>query len=177
MSRRSKTALILAGLALLMMQRSFLYYGLTTRKQLNDHIAAVVEEIGGGVAAENLLIETASAETNIGKTLDRTWMAGIGIMQFDRIGFDDVKMRTPQRLKMKVLQRFGVDIDRAEHTDLRYSPLLSVIFARLKYRLIPDPIPQTLEERGLYWKKHYNSYAGKGTVDHYITAAVRNGLA
>ena len=27
-----------------------------------------------------------------------------------------------------------------------------------------------MPERAQYWKEHYNTYKGKGTVDHYVGA-------
>ena len=45
-----------------------------------------------------------------------------------------------------------------------------MIFARLKYILIPETIPTTIEGRAKYWKKFYNSVDGKGTLDHYVYA-------
>jgi hypothetical protein len=121
-------------------------------------------------------METAAAETDMGNAVDKSWGVGVGLMQFDPIGFDDVKARTNATIKRRVKEAFGVDIDRVTLGDLRWSPLLSVLFARLKYRLIPDPIPLSVIGRAEYWKKYYNSYAGAGTVQHYIEAAVRNGL-
>jgi len=38
----------------------------------------------------------------------------------------------------------------------------------LKYKLIPELIPNSLDERATYWKKYYNSEAGKGTMKHYL---------
>lgn len=151
-------------------------YGLTSRYELEQHIKSVVSVIGGGIYAENLLIETAAAETDLGKQPDHTWNTGIGIMQFDHIGFIDVQQRTNATIKRKVFESFGVDIDKIKHTDLRYSPLASVIFARLKYRLISSSIPRTIQGRAAYWKKWYNSELGAGTPEHYLSMAALNGL-
>jgi len=148
-----------------------MFYGLTSRTHLYDITDDVVNCLGGGENAKKLLLETAAAETGMGEAVDKSWWVGIGLMQFDKIGFDDVKQRTSELYKEKVLACFGVDIDRVEHTDLRWSPLLSVIFARLKYRLVPSAIPSTLDGRAAYWKKWYNSELGAGTVEHYISAA------
>jgi len=151
-------------------------YGLTSEFELKQHIKSVVAIVGGGESAERLLIETAAAETDLGKQPDRSWNVGIGIMQFDYIGFIDVQQRTRASLKKEILQTFGVDVDKTKHTDLRYSPLVSVIFARLKYRLVPHAIPKSIEGRADYWKKWYNSELGKGTPEHYLHMAARNGI-
>ncbi len=41
--------------------------------------------------------------------------------------------------------------------------------ARIKYLRDPDPIPDTVEGQAAYWKKIYNTPAGKGTVEHYLS--------
>ena len=50
--------------------------------------------------------------------------------------------------------------------DLSYS----VAMARLKYWRDPEPLPQAGDIEGLahYWKDHYNSHLGKGTVEEFI---------
>ena len=175
----SKMALIAATFltAAIYYKRSILFYGLISDEQLDNYIEKVVDVLGGGSPAKMLLAETAAAETDYGKAVDHSWSVGVGVMQFDPIGFDDVKARTSPRLKDVVQREFGVIIDRTELSDLRHSPLLSVIFARLKYRLIPSAIPADVNGRAAYWKKWYNSELGAGTVDHYLHAAARNGLA
>ncbi len=65
---------------------------------------------------------------------------------------------------------FDIDIEMINWQDLRYNPLLAMIFARLKYKKIPQAVPPSIRERAEYWKTHYNTYLGKGTVEHYIQA-------
>ena len=47
---------------------------------------------------------------------------------------------------------------------------LAAAFCRIHYRRMPGAIPENMPERAAYWKKFYNTYKGKGTVDHYIAA-------
>lgn len=63
---------------------------------------------------------------------------------------------------------FGIDIELVEWEHLRYNPLLAMLFTRLKYKLIPELVPKSIEARARYWKMFYNSKAGKGTVEHYL---------
>jgi len=120
--------------------------------------------------ATALLLETAAAETHLGKVWDGTVYAGMGLCQFDRKPFYYVRSRSKMYRK-KILECFGIDINRVEWEHLRYNPFLSLLFCRLYYLNIPKPIPTTLEKRARYWKKYYNSYFGKGTVSHYISSA------
>ena len=43
---------------------------------------------------------------------------------------------------------------------------------RLHYRKDKNPIPSwdDLESQGEYWKKVYNTFEGRGTVDHFVEA-------
>jgi len=127
-----------------------MFYGLLSRAQLENTVDKVVSVLGGGEPAKRLLMETAASETDLGKAIDRSWNVGIGVMQFDKIGFDDVKQRTSAAKKALIDKSFGINIDRVTYTDLRWNPLLSVIFARLKYLLVPGAIPDTIMARADY---------------------------
>lgn len=151
-------------------------YGIISKKQIYDTVDKVVECLGGGDNAKKLLLEVSAVETDMGKAIDSSWWVGIGLMQFDKIGFDDVVQRTSRSKKALVLKCFGIDVDKVVHTDLRWNPLLSVIFARLKFMLVPGLIPDFQEDRARYWKKWYNSSLGRGTPEHYLKASKNHGL-
>lgn len=148
-------------------------YGLNGRSVLEIAIE-VCDVLGHGLnkMGPALLAETAAVETQLGNYKDPTPNgAGYGICQFDLIGFQDVIRRTRARDKAKVLDYFGYYLDGSKLEDLGDDPLLSLIFCRLKYRLIPDLIPTDIVSRASYWKRWYNSELGKGTVEHYLKAA------
>ena len=50
---------------------------------------------------------------------------------------------------------------------------LQIAFCRLCYRRVPKPIPNNLEDMAKYWKKHYNTEKGKGTVDHFKEIVIK----
>lgn len=141
-------------------------------KSIDAQAQAVVDCLGGGEKAKRLLLETASAETALGKIYDRTVYAGMGICQFDKAPFYRIK-KASQKYRDKILRELGVDIKLVEWEHLRYDAFVSLIFCRLYYLLIPKPIPKTLEGRAKYWKKYYNTYLGKGTPEHYIKMTKR----
>ena len=147
-------------------------YGLLTKKQLDQIILSVCDVLGNGSNnnAHLLLSETANAETSYGDTPDTSWSVGVGIMQFDKIGFDDTRDRTSQSKKDLIKKVYSIDIDKLELNDLRYNPLLSVIFTRLFYLLRSGSIPTDIIGRANYWKKYYNSIEGAGTIEHYLEA-------
>ncbi|MBJ3579628.1 hypothetical protein JGC46_23410, partial [Salmonella enterica subsp. enterica serovar Derby] len=41
---------------------------------------------------------------------------------------------------------------------------------------VPESIPATRVERASYWKKYYNTSAGKGTPQDYINKCQRAGV-
>lgn len=148
-------------------------YGLIGGKAYLHEVAwKVCDVLGNGAnnCAHKLLIETCGAETGFGTYKDQTKYAGMGIMQFDKIGFDDVKARTREKHKKLLLDKMGIDIELVEWEHLRYNVVLSMVWARLKYKLVPEKIPETMEARSRYWKQYYNTEAGKGSVEHYIAA-------
>lgn len=57
----------------------------------------------------------------------------------------------------------GMDEDRLT-SDLRYGALMCRVF----YRRKPSALPTTYRGMGEYWKKHYNTYAGAGTVGGFM---------
>jgi len=149
-------------------------YGLVSYRQLTDTVKAVCDVLGHGSNnnAVPLLMETAKAETHLGKTRDTTKYAGMGITQFDKIGFDDVLARVSFSDVAIIREKMGIELSWVKWEDLRYNILLAFLFTRLKYKKIPEAIPTTMEARAIYWKQHYNSYAknAKGTVGHYLEA-------
>jgi len=150
-----------------------LNYGLVNEQEFHFIVDEIVKHLGNGKngTVKDLLIETARTETGLGNTEDKTLLsAGVGIMQFDKIGFEDVKERGSRRWKNLIKDKLKVDIDLVTHDMLLYSPFLSVLWARMKYKLIPEQVPDNIYGRAKYWKKYYNTYKGKGTVEHYLKA-------
>ncbi len=43
-----------------------------------------------------------------------------------------------------------------------------IVMCRLHYRRVPKPLPQTLIDQSVYYKKYYNTYKGKATPEHYM---------
>ena len=147
------------------------YYGLVNEKELYMIVDEVVNVLGNGRndSVADLLIETARAETLMGEARDRTPIrAGVGLMQFDEVAFNDVKERAGAKWGDIVLERLKTDMNIVKFDWLAYSPFLSVLWARLKYKLIPDEVQSDIYERAKYWKKYYNTYKGKGTIEHYL---------
>lgn len=148
-----------------------LHYGLTSLNHAAECAHEACKLFGYGVdrSAWYLLMGTAAQETHLGELPDRhADRLGVGLMQFDQIGFDDVCQRTRAKHSELLKELLGVDLSQLELRDLAYSPLLSMVMARLKYKLVPDAIPIDKAGQAYYWKKHYNSDSGAGTIEKYL---------
>lgn len=151
-------------------------YGVVNLKRIEEDAQIICDCIGHGKyeTAMQMIIETAVAETGLGQIKDRTVGAGMGLTQFDKLPFNDIRDRNA-RLRPKILEELHIDINLVEWDDLRYNQFLALLFTRLHYWLKGDPIPKTIEERAKYWKLHYNTSAGAGTVEHYLLMNERYG--
>lgn len=144
-------------------------YGVINLKRIDEDAQMICDCIGNGLygTAKEMIIETAIAETGLGQIEDKTAGAGMGITQFDKLPFDDIRDRSI-KLRPKILKELHIDISLVEWDDLRYNQFLALLFTRLHYWLKGDPIPARIEERAKYWKLHYNTVQGKGTSEHYL---------
>ncbi len=148
------------------------YYGLTNLGQVFETIEAVVRDLKGNnedtEATRQLMIGTIAQETKLGTFRDPSpYKHGAGLCQIDPgIPFEDIQDRGSKYIE-KVKRIYGIDIERATHRELELSPLLSVIMARVKYKLVPKSIPTNFDGQWEYYKKYYNSYAGKATKEEY----------
>lgn len=150
------------------------FYGLAKKSHLRDIVVEVCNVLGHGAnaCAVDLMLETAAQETHCGQFRDPTPNgAGRGIFQIDPIAFNDICQRARSADVNAVFINFGIDIKTLRHDALDYSPLASAIFCRLFYKLKPEAIPSDLVGRAAYWKKHYNTVLGKGSVGEYVNNA------
>jgi hypothetical protein len=144
-------------------------YGYIDFEVINKQAKVVCNCLGYGInhTAHKLIVETATTETGLGRIKDTTLGAGMGICQFDKMPFYDIRDRSA-KYKEKIYRELGVDIDLVEWEHLRYNSFLSLLFCRLHYKPFPEAIPQDIKNRAAYWKKYYNTELGKGDVEHYL---------
>ena len=98
-----------------------------------------------------------------------------GVAQVDRVAFDQVqkKLRDKNSRIFKFLKPFkdqlNIDLSQISYADLR-NDVVSIAIGRLYLKqLTKENIPSTLEEQAAYWKKYYNTSAGKGKIEDFIT--------
>lgn len=156
------------------------YYGVISQQALFDTAVAVCDVMGHGSGyAVELLMETAAAETLCGTYRDTTdYSAGTSVMQIDEGTFDWLQGKYANTAVAKCLkEQMDIDISRVSYRELEHNPLLGMIWARMRYMAVKQPIPKTLEERAAYWKKWYNSVEGKGTPEEYLDRVKRCNIA
>lgn len=157
--------------------KAFKDYGLIGGKlQIQAYIYMVCMVINQSNVneASKLLAGTIAVETNNGETPDNSPTYGEGLTQFDRGTFDYIKgyFSNPKfdemynRIKLYLL----TDIRNCNYEDLRKSPLLSIIYARLLYFTVNEPIPFDTQSQYTYYKKYYNSVLGATTLSKYMEA-------
>lgn len=160
-----------------------MFYGVTKKQQLADMSVAVCNVLGHGVfnTAAHMLVETCAAETHLATHRDRTlYGAGAGAPQVDEGTFDWLKDKISKNegVYKAILEAFNVDLKKVQYRELDFSPLLSLIFARLRYRVVDDPIPADRNARAHYWKRHYNTFAenAKGSAAEFLERCIASGV-
>ena len=67
-----------------------------------------------------------------------------------------------RRYNEQLKKELGLDLTQMSYEDLE-KPIVSIAFARAYLLTVNDAIPTDIKEQGKYWKKYYNTSAGKGT--------------
>jgi hypothetical protein len=125
-------------------------------------------------AAEHLLLGTAIAESGLKERVQRGGGPARGLFQMEPATHEDIwnnflRHRPPLAQSVRAfLSTPAADrIAELEHND-RYACAM----ARVHYLRVKAAIPTTAKVTDLaaYWKAHYNTPAGKGTVQHFVKA-------
>ena len=120
---------------------------------------------------KGFLKQIAKAESNYG-TANGTFREGYsgGIWQVDKIGFESTKdVNSHPRLQKRfddIESQLGIKWYEVSWNQLEH-PLYSCLASRLFLLNKPGAIPDTLEGKAEYWKTHYNSTLGSGTVGYF----------
>ena len=149
-------------------------------KQLRGLIARVLD--GRRLhshAAMELLMGTAAQESCLGTYLHQIRGPALGIFQMEPATEADIwqnYLRYKPALADAVRQVSSVAVPSAWalETNLAYQ----IIMARLHYYRVREPLPDPgdIEALGRYWKKYYNTAAGRGTVEEFVANYRRNCL-
>ena len=124
-------------------------------------------------SAEELLVLTCAVESKLG-TYIKQYPTGpaMGIYQMEPATYVDIwkhYLRYNKELFDKVRSQFGCYSSNPER--MIYDMRAATVFARLHYRRVPKALPAADDIEGLavYWKLHYNTNKGAGTVEKAVT--------
>lgn len=160
------------------------------RELIQDTLRALDPEIPYSEAAVELLMLTAAAESNLGQYIKQINGPARGIFQMEPSTAHDIYTNwlvyKPDLLALVNQFASKADPDLQARGDL----IWQIVWARLHYRRVPDPLPEiryvplhlsggevrmtrrlthkSIINLARYWKKHYNTRLGKGTVHKAI---------
>lgn len=131
-------------------------------------------------SARALVLGTGLTESGLARLSqgsDRSPGPGLGIYQMQKATYYDIWDRTivldpvlMQRVQWMECLHYH---DGKRHLQLIDNLSLATAMCRIHYWRCPDPLPHYRDTPGLaaYWKKHYNTTAGKGKPENFIAAA------
>lgn len=149
------------------------------KEQLRDLIEQVLHylepEIPYSETAVELLMLTAAQESHLGTYLKQLGEGPArGIFQMEPATESDIYenyLKYKTELNGKILDLHGtVAIGEGFVLDpLQVNLAYQIAMARVHYRRVSDPLPE-IEVTALaaYWKKHYNTRLGRGTVEEAV---------
>lgn len=142
---------------------------------LREHVvrpALVAVELHSD-AAENLVMGTAAQESHLEYLVQLEGGPAQGLFQMEPVTYDDIWTNYLQhrnaiafRIRRAIYTSDGVPPVRRLVWDLRFA----AIMCRIHYLRKKEPLPDANDvwALGRYWKEHYNTHMGKGTVQEFV---------
>lgn len=151
------------------------------KNQLRELIQTTLTYLGpNSQNAIELLMLTAAQESKLGIYIKQIKGPAEGIFQMEPNTEKDIwknyLSQYPNQYlgdKIKALLPSSQPIPTVPH--MRTNLLYQICMARMHYYRVPSPLPDKNDIRGMakYYKKHYNTYLGKATIEEaeqaYIT--------
>ncbi|MCF8467399.1 MAG: hypothetical protein K9G33_08375 [Sneathiella sp.] len=125
----------------------------------------------GGANAENLILGTGLVESGFRHLRQRGGPA-LGFYQCEPATYNDILRylgRRPVLLRRLRLCLAGEGVP--DVSQLVWNLKFATAICRIHYWRVPDPIPGNLAGQAAYWKRHYNTALGRGTVEKYLECA------
>tara|TARA_R110002020_G_scaffold288669_2_gene504138 strand:- start:7440 stop:7892 length:453 start_codon:yes stop_codon:yes gene_type:complete len=147
------------------------------KNQMKDIIAEVLAmlEKQTGIPktreAVNLIYETGMAESGYRALVQKGGGPALSFFQIEPATGRDIfnnYVEYRQNLVESMIN-FGLDPMNLDFC-IKTNIAIAICMCRFHYRRVPSAIPKTKNGRAKYWKKHYNTELGKGTVEHYLDA-------
>jgi hypothetical protein len=117
------------------------------------------------LAAEELLLGTACQESQLRYVVQLAGGPALGLFQMEPATHDDI-WDNFMAYQPRVLQ---ARIVRLKAQRMIGNLWYAAAMCRLHYYRVREPIPEVgdLDAQASYWKRHYNTHLGAGTVDEY----------
>ena len=123
--------------------------------------------------AEELLMGTAAQETALGRYIRQLGSGpALGAFQMEPNTFMDIMdnyLYYRPELKQRIIQ--VCNVKQLTPSTLMYNLKVAIIFCRLHYLRVSEPLPVTVKGMAKYWKEYYNTSLGSGTeaefIEHY----------
>ena len=137
-------------------------------------IEPVLHELGlYSMGAVELLLGTAAVESHMGHFIRQIQGPALGIYQIEPATHDDI-WTNYIAYRGDLLDSISkvVNPDRLSDNMLVYNLQYATVMCRIHYLRVPEKLPEVGDIFGQasFWKKHYNTKAGKGSVKGYIEA-------
>ena len=120
--------------------------------------------------AVDMVLGTGAQESNF-NYLDQTTPGpgpAYGIYQMERATHDDHVRWLTWRSEFLALVRGFQIFHMEDWTEMAGNLYYATIMCRIHYFRKPGAIPSSVEGKARYWKRHYNTEAGKGTVEEFV---------
>jgi hypothetical protein len=142
------------------------------KQQLRELITKILKEVDYySPEAVELMMMTAAVESRLGSYLRQVDGPALGIFQMEPgteldIWHNYLKYRDGLS---EMVANYSVGFRKDE---LEWNLAYQIIMTRIHYFRVPQALPPVDDITGMawYWKKHYNSKLGKGTVDKAVKA-------
>jgi hypothetical protein len=145
-------------------------------RQFRDYIVApAITRIGAcSRSAEQLLMGTALAESGLVHIQQTGGGPALGVFQMEPATHDDIwenflRFKPGLLNDLKGLTMRDMDL----HEQLRGNLFYAAAMCRIHYLRVREPLPAPDDWPGFaaYWKDHYNTRAGAGTVEGFLQKA------
>jgi len=112
-----------------------------------------------------LMIGTIAAETSYGANSGN---GRHGITQITTNGLKFINSRMTEEDRIMIKDVTNVDSKSVNISTLRHNNRLSILYAALYFKYSTTNPPNDINEAARLWKKHYNTSAGRGTINGFI---------
>jgi len=142
---------------------------LSQLRDLAERSLFELDPVLASAAAIELVIGTAAHESGLGTYIRQVRGPALGICQMEPATFLDISRRYLDARPELVSRMVALGYPR-KPAALEWDIRLALVMCRLHYRRVPTPLPIAGDWEGQahYWKRHYNTMAGAGTVEQYM---------